>query len=100
MSGKEEIEAEIFENARVFTDDTPQCINVGEIEIPVKKGILKAEDIAGEIGEILTGKICGRENDEQITVFDATGTALLDLLTAKLALAKAEEQGLGETVNL
>lgn len=100
MSGKEEIEAEIFENARVFTDDTPQCINVGEIEIPVKKGILKAEDIAGEIGEILTGKTCGRENDEQITVFDATGTALLDLLTAKLALAKAEEQGLGETVNL
>lgn len=100
MSGKEEIEAEIFENARVFTDDTPQCINVGEIEIPVKKGILKESDIAGEIGEILTGKTCGRENEEQITVFDATGTALLDLLTAKLALSKASELGLGETVNL
>ena len=100
MSGKEEIDAEIFDGARVFTDDTPQCINVGEIEIPIKKGILKAEDIAGEIGEILTGKTCGRESDEQITVFDATGTALLDLLTAKLALSKASEQGLGETVNL
>ena len=100
MSGKEEIDAEIFDGARVFTDDTPQCINVGEIEIPIKKGILKAEDIAGEIGEILTGKTCGRESDEQITVFDATGTALLDLLTAKLALSKALEQGLGETVNL
>lgn len=100
MSGKEEIEAEIFANARVFTDDTPQCINVGEIEIPVKKGILKPEAIAGEIGEILTGKTPGRENDDQITVFDATGTALLDLLTAKLALQKAEKMGLGETVNL
>ena len=56
--------------------------------------------MSGEIGEILTGKTCGRESDEQITVFDATGTALLDLLTAKLALSKALEQGLGETVNL
>lgn len=100
MSGKEEIEAEIFANARVFTDDTPQCIKVGEIEIPVKKGILKQEAIAGEIGEILIGKTPGRENDQQITIFDATGTALLDLLTAKLALQKAAELGLGETVNL
>lgn len=100
MSGKEEIDPEIFAGARVFTDDTPQCINVGEIEIPIQKGILKEEDIAGEIGEILIGQTVGRENEEQITVFDATGTALLDLLTAKLALAKAEERNLGETVNL
>jgi len=100
MSGKEEIDPQIFAEARVFTDDTPQCINVGEIEIPVREGILKEKDIAGEIGEILTGQTAGRENDEQITVFDATGTALLDLLTAKLALKKAEELGMGETVNL
>lgn len=100
MSGKEEIDPRIFADARVFTDDTPQCISVGEIEIPVKQGILRPDDIAGEIGEILTGQTIGRENDTQITVFDATGTALLDLLTAKLALTKAEEQGLGETVNL
>lgn len=100
MSGKEEIDPQIFADARVFTDDTPQCINVGEIELPIKAGVLRPEDIAGEIGEILTGQTAGRENDAQITVFDATGTALLDLLTAKLALAKAEELGLGETVNL
>lgn len=100
MSGKEEIDPEIFAGARVFTDDTPQCINVGEIEIPVAKGILREADIAGEIGEILIGKAEGRQNDQQTTIFDATGTALLDLLTAKLALAKAEEANLGETVSL
>ena len=100
MSGKEEIDPTIFAEARVFTDDTPQCIAVGEIEIPIKTGVLKKEDVAGEIGEILTGKVEGRQNDQQITVFDATGTALLDLLTAKLALNKAEEAGLGETVEL
>jgi ornithine cyclodeaminase/alanine dehydrogenase len=100
MSGKEEIDPTIFEEARVFTDDTDQCINVGEIEIPVAEGILKREAIAGEIGEIIIKKTAGRENDEQITVFDATGTALLDLLTGKLALDAAEKMGIGSTVKL
>jgi ornithine cyclodeaminase/alanine dehydrogenase len=100
MSGKEEIDPAIFEEARVFTDDTDQCINVGEIEIPVAGGILKREAIAGEIGEIIIKKTAGRENDEQITVFDATGTALLDLLTGKLALDAAEKMGIGSTVKL
>jgi len=100
MSGKEEIDPEIFADARVFTDDTDQCINVGEIEIPVARGILKREAISGEIGDIMTGKAVGRENDEQITVFDATGTALLDLLTGKLALDAAGKKGVGGTVKL
>jgi ornithine cyclodeaminase/alanine dehydrogenase len=100
MSGKEEIDPEIFADARVFTDDTDQCINVGEIEIPVARGILKREAIAGEIGDIMTGKAAGRENDKQITVFDATGTALLDLLTGKLALDAAGKKGIGGTVKL
>ena len=100
MSGKEEVDPEIFKDARVFTDDTPQCMNVGEIEVPVAEGILKEEDIAGEIGDILTGKVNGRENDSQITVFDATGTALLDLLTGMVALEEAKKHGLGQTVEL
>ena len=100
MSGKEEVDPEIFKDARVFTDDTPQCMNVGEIEVPVAEGILKEEDSAGEIGDILTGKVEGRENDSQITVFDATGTALLDLLTGMVALDEAKKHGLGQTVEL
>ena len=100
MSGKEEIDPEIFANARVFADDIPQCINVGEIEIPVAQGILKKEDIAGEIGDILTGKAIGRESEEQITVFDATGTALLDLLTGMLALQEAETKKIGQCSEL
>lgn len=100
MSGKEEIDPEIFREARVFVDDIPQCVNVGEIEIPIYLAILHREDIAGEIGDIIAGKTIGRENDDQITVFDATGIALLDLATAKLALDEARKVPMGSTVNL
>nr|WP_315023429.1 ornithine cyclodeaminase family protein [uncultured Aminipila sp.] len=100
MSGKEEIDPEILRGARIFVDDINQCINVGEIEIPIKKNMITKEDIAGEIGEIIVGRTKGREYDGQITVFDATGTALLDLITAKLAFDEAEKMNLGTTVNL
>lgn len=100
MSGKEEIDPEIFKGARIFGDDINQCVNVGETEIPVSIGIIKKEDIAGEIGDIIAGKTVGRENDDQITIFDATGIALLDLATAKLALDEANKVFLGTTVNI
>jgi len=100
MAGKEEIDPGLFANARVFADDIPQCVNVGELEIPIATGIIKKEDIAGEIGEVILGKTPGRQNDEQITIFDATGTALLDLLTANLALKAAKANRIGSTINL
>jgi len=100
MPGKEEIDPEIFSEARVFVDDLEQCKHIGEIEIPIQKGIIRDEDIVGEIGDIINGKIKGRENSNDITVFDATGTALLDLITAKLAFSKAEIEDIGISVQL
>lgn len=100
MEGKEEIEPEIFAKSRVFADDKPQCIRVGEMELAIKGGFISEKDVAGEIGEVLTGKVKGRLSADDITVFDATGLALLDLITGKKAIDAAEEKGLGLTVNI
>ena len=95
METKQEIESTISADARVFTDDKAQCIRVGEIELPLKQGVLKEEKIAGEIGDVIAGTIKGRENDEQTTLFDATGLYILDLVTAKAAIKRAREAKVG-----
>lgn len=95
MCGKEEIEPEIFIGARIFTDDTPQCLRCGELEIAAAKGIVSQSDIAGEIGDVISGKVKGRLSDNDITIFDATGIAMLDLVTGKKAIALAKEKNLG-----
>lgn len=95
MEGKEEIDPQLFANARVFVDDRKQCARVGEIEIPIKENILAEEGISGEIGQILLGEKNGRLCDEDITVFDATGLAILDLVTGKRAIDKAKSLNLG-----
>ena len=73
MEGKEEIDPELFRGARVFGDDLNQCKAVGEMEIPLKKGMISEEELGGEIGQVLTGDVAGRTSDDQITIFDATG---------------------------
>lgn len=100
MSGKEEIDGNILAGARIFADDVDQCCDVGEIELPLKAGIIQKKDVLGELGHVINEDIVGRENEEQITVYDATGTALLDLLTAKLALDVAEKENIGVCIEL
>ncbi len=98
--GKEEIEGEILRGARIYTDDMPHCISSGEIEIPIKKGLISEKDIKGEIGDLILGKTEGRQSEEEITVYDATGMALLDIAAASAALKLAEEKNLGMTAEM
>lgn len=98
METKQEIESTIFQGAKIYTDDKAQCIRVGEIEIPLKEGVITEADITGEIGDLLDGKVEGRTNDEEITVFDATGLYILDLVTAKPVIDKARAMGAGVDV--
>jgi len=100
MEGKQEIDEHIFSVARVFVDDLEQASHVGETEIPLKKGIIRKEDIAAEIGEVILGTKPGRLSDDEITIFDSTGIAHQDLLTAAHALKVAREKGLGTIVEL
>lgn len=99
MEGKEELDPEIFREAKVFVDDMENCIEAGEVEIPVKKGIL-AESSITEIGDLILGNVAGRTSDEDITIYDPAGMALLDIAAAKVALDLAEAKGLGAVVEL
>ncbi|MFC3750018.1 ornithine cyclodeaminase family protein [Paenibacillus sp. GCM10012306] len=100
MAGKQELDSRIFSGASIFLDDKEHCMQVGEIEIPLKQGIINESDIAGEIGDLILGKTTGRTDNEQITIFDATGMAILDIYAAKIALQRAEENDLGVEFNL
>lgn len=100
MEGKQEIDENIFSMARVFVDDINQAANVGETEMPIKKGIITKESIIGEIGEVILGKVTGRVSKDDITIFDSTGIAYQDLLTATYVIKIAKEKGLGTIVEL
>jgi ornithine cyclodeaminase/alanine dehydrogenase len=100
MEGKQEIDENIFGVAKIYVDDMNQAVNVGETETSIKNGIISENDIIGEMGALILDKIKGRTSDADITIYDTTGIALQDLLTAKKVLELAEEKGLGEVIDI
>ena len=56
---------------------------------------MRAEDIHAELGDLITGRKAGRRRPDEITLFDSTGIALEDAVTAALVLRRATELELG-----
>ncbi len=98
--GKEELDQEILKKAKIVIDDWAQASHSGEINVPVRQGIIKREDIWAGLGEIVAGKKQGRTDAQEITVFDSTGLGLQDLYTAAAVLKSARAQKIGKEINL
>jgi alanine dehydrogenase len=93
--GDQELDPRILERARIFVDDIRQCRTDGEINVPLRDGVISEDDIAGEIGQVVAGKLEGRTSDSDITVFDSTGFALQDSATVPLEYERALAAGVG-----
>jgi alanine dehydrogenase len=93
--GDQELDPEILQRARIFVDDIRQCRTDGEINVPLRAGLIKESDIAGEIGEVVTGRKAGRTSDDEITLFDSTGIALQDSATVPVEYERAVAAGVG-----
>ena len=95
-AGKQEMDPAIFAMAsKVVCDSIAQCLSRGETRNAIAAGCLKEEDIYGEIGELVLGTKVGRENDEEITIFDTTGMGIQDNTTAEAIYKVALEKGMG-----
>jgi alanine dehydrogenase len=95
LEGEQELDARILQRARIFVDDIRQCRTDGEINVPLRDGIISEDDIAGEIGKVIVGEVEGRQSDDQITVFDSTGIALQDSATVPFEYERALAAGVG-----
>jgi ornithine cyclodeaminase/alanine dehydrogenase len=98
MPGKQELEPALVASAKVFADSATQVVAKGECQHAAKLGLVPAERIT-EIGTVLEGMKPGRLSAEEITLFDATGMAIQDLMVAAMALNRAEKKGIGTVVH-
>mgnify|MGYP002397195267 CR=1 FL=1 len=77
-----------------------QAAAAGEINVPLRKGLFKLEQIYATLAELVTGEKQGRKANDTITVFDSTGLAIEDLATARLVYEKAQQEGRGLAIEL
>jgi ornithine cyclodeaminase len=67
---------------------------------PIEKGLISADHIHAEIGELVDGSKPGRSSPEQITLYKSVGVAVQDGAAAALVLRAARARGVGRDVEL
>ena len=80
MLGPVEVDTALVAKARYVADYRPGVIAQGaELAVARDAGAVDDSHVVAEIGEVLGGKIAGRETDEQITIYKSLGHVAQDL---------------------
>jgi ornithine cyclodeaminase/alanine dehydrogenase len=96
-----ELDSEAVRRARVVIDaESAAGREAGEILIPISEGAIDSSHVRGTLAEVVSGKVAGREAPSEITLFKSCGLAIEDLVTARLAYARASAGGVGTRVEL
>lgn len=98
--GKEELDPKLLQRAKIVVDDWGQASHSGEINVPVRRGLLKKKDIYATLGDVVAAKKKGRTNSQEITVFDSTGLAIQDTAVAGLIYRRALRRKAGRWIEI
>ena len=95
---KNELAPALLAQSRVVPDILDQAATMGDLHHAIAAGAMTRDDIHGELADVLCGRVPARRNDDEVFIFDSTGTALQDVATASIALSRAVERGIGVEV--
>lgn len=91
---KQEIDPRLMAKAKVVTDLTDQACAIGDLHHAVAAGAMSRQDVHAELAEVVAGRKPGREREDEIIVFDSTGTGLQDVAAAIAVYRRAADEGL------
>ena len=98
--GKQEIEPALVASATLVVDVLAQCAEIGELQHVLAEGLLTRAQVHAELADVVVGRRPGRTRDDEITIFDSSGTALQDVAAAIAVYEKARDSGRGVKVTL
>ena len=96
-----ELDVEAVVRSRLYVDRMESTLHEAGCFLTAREeGALDDGHIQGEIGDLLLGRIRGRESAEEITLFKSLGLGVEDLAAAHHVYQKALKQNLGTWVEL
>ena len=98
--GKQELEPALVASSTLVVDVLAQCAEIGELQHALAAGLMTRTDVHAELADVVTGRRPGRTRDDEITIFDSSGTALQDVAAAIAVYDHALARGCGTEVTL
>jgi len=76
---KQELDPALFGNARILVDDLEQCAEGGDLAHAIRAGMVSRKDVAATLADLAAGAQPGRRSENEIVIFDSTGTGIQDV---------------------
>jgi len=96
----QEVPAETLLRAKIFVDSRLASLEeAGDLIQPIRAGLFDQSHICGELGEVVLGRIPGRQSEEDITYFKSVGIAVQDAMASHVALTNARKMNIGREVD-
>lgn len=78
---------------RIFVDHCAAAkVEAGDILLAIDEEFIRWDDVAGELGEVVSGLLPGRTSDDEISIFKSVGLAVQDIYAAN-AVYRAASSG-------
>jgi ornithine cyclodeaminase/alanine dehydrogenase len=91
-----ELDTLTVQKSRVICDLTGACqAEAGDFMIPAKAGEWGWDRVAGDLGDVIVGKVPGRTSRDEITLFKSVGLAIQDMSAARIVFNEAVKRGIG-----
>jgi ornithine cyclodeaminase len=100
-----EVDDETVADALVYVESrgsalAPAPAGTPDLLEPIERGVIDADHIRAELGEVVADGRLARTSAEQITLYKSVGVAVQDAAATALVLAGARERGVGRQVAL
>jgi ornithine cyclodeaminase/alanine dehydrogenase-like protein (mu-crystallin family) len=91
-----ELDTKTVLRSKIVCDLVEACkAEAGDFIIPSNAGEWDWAKVHGSLGDVILGKLPGRESDQELTVFKSVGLAIQDISTALQVYNKAKQSGAG-----
>ena len=93
--GKTELDPALLMRSRIIVEYLPQTMVEGDIQL---LGETAVEAVAGELWQVTSGQLAGRQSAQEITLFDGVGIAVEDYSVLQLINQLCEQHDIGQPV--
>ena len=97
---KQEIAPALMRRARVLVDDIEACSAGGDLNHALRAGTMSKDEVHAGLAELAAGRKRGRMREDELVIFDSSGSGVQDVAAAWLAYREACRTGLGGRFDL
>jgi ornithine cyclodeaminase/alanine dehydrogenase-like protein (mu-crystallin family) len=97
---KQEIAPALMGRARVLVDDIEACAAGGDLNHALRAAAMSKDQVHAELAELAAGRKRGRITEDELVIFDSSGSGVQDVAAAWVAYREARRAGIGGRFDL